>query len=514
MPTKSLKLGFSFASSLRRSFRVRLFAGITAVILVVSAAFASLLFYHQYRDQLDKKQSEGNLMARLLARDVRLAVFSGERDEIIKSAKGTMAMPDVQAVEIYDKEGALISRLAIEMEEHAHYSSFVAEIPGLINKNFEKSLIVSKHWGENAEASVGTVRITLDDSRAEARQHKLILTAVMTTLCLLALGVFAAFLLARSMTRPIAQLAACAAALKDGDDSVYVPVETDDEIGHLATTFNSMVTAIRSRTKDLEEALEELYQMNIALEGKVERRTAQLAGANRELEAFNYSASHDLRAPLNRLAGFCDALREDYGERLDEQGRQYLDRIAATGQQMDRVLSAMLTLYQVQQRAMAPRNLDISELVHAVTAALHQREPERDVEFVIQDDVIVYGDMKLLWLALENIIGNAWKFTLGKAPGRIEFYVKTVDGEKICCLKDNGAGFDMAYYDKLFTPFQRLHNFEDFPGTGVGLAIVQRIISRHDGRIWLESMEGVGTTCCFVLPQGPDHEENPAKEGA
>ena len=503
-----LKFGFSFSSALRSSFRVRLFVGITAVILVVSASFASLLFYHQYRDQLDKRQSEGNLMAKLLARDVRLAVFSGERDEIIKSAKGTMSMPDVQAVEIYDKEGLLISRLATAMEDNVHYSSFVADIPGLINKDFEKSLIVGKNWGENSEASVGTVRITLDDSKTEERQHRLILTAAMTTLCLLAVGVFAAFLLARSMTRPIAQLAVCAAALKDGDDTVYVPVETDDEIGHLATTFNSMVTAIRSRTKDLEEALEELYQLNIALEEKVERRTAQLAGANRELEAFNYSASHDLRAPLNRLAGFCNALREEYGDRLEEQGRLYLDRLEATGQQMDRVLSAMLTLYQVQQRAMSPRKLDISELVRAVTAALHQREPERNVEFIIQDDIIVYGDMKLLWLALENIIGNAWKFTLGRSPGIIEFGAKMIDGEKICFLKDNGAGFDMTYYDKLFTPFQRLHNFEDFPGTGVGLAIVQRIIARHDGRIWLESTEGVGTTCCFVLPYGSDNEES------
>lgn len=514
MQINPLKFGISFASTLKSSFRVRLFVGITAVILVVSASFASLLFYHQYRDQLDKRQSEGTLMAKLLARDVRLAVFSGKRDEIIKSAKGTMSMPDVQAVEIMDKEGMLISRLATEMADNVNYSSFVAEIPGLINKNFEQSLIVGKNWGGNSEDSVGTVRITLDDSSTEERQHRLALTAFIATLCLLAIGIFAAFMLAGSMTRPIAQLADCAAALKDGDDTVYVPVETDDEIGHLATTFNSMVTAIRSRTKDLEEALEELYQLNIALEEKVERRTAQLAGANKELEAFNYSASHDLRAPLNRLAGFCDALREEYGEQLEEQGRRYLDRIAATGQQMDRVLSAMLTLYQVQQRTMTPRSLDISELVNAVAAALHQREPERNVEFVIHDSVMVYGDMKLLWLALENIIGNAWKFTLGKSPGKIEFGVRMEDGEKVCFLRDNGAGFDMAYYDKLFTPFQRLHNFEDFPGTGVGLAIVQRIISRHNGRIWLESAEGIGTTCCFVLPNGPDIEENISMEGA
>ena len=226
-----------------------------------------------------------------------------------------------------------------------------------------------------------------------------------------------------------------------------------------------------------------------------------MESANRELEAFNYSASHDLRAPLTRLAGYCEAFKEEYGDRLDGQAMHYLDRIEATGEQMNSVLSAMLTLYQMQQREMAPRSIDISELVRAVAASLRQREPEREVTFVIQDDILVYGDMKLLWLALENLLGNAWKFTKERAAARIEFGQVEKEGESVCFLKDNGAGFNMEYADKLFTPFQRLHNTEEFPGTGVGLAIVQRIISRQNGRIWLESVEGEGTICYFVLPR-------------
>jgi len=204
------------------------------------------------------------------------------------------------------------------------------------------------------------------------------------------------------------------------------------------------------------------------------------------------------------LAGFCDALREEYGTNLDEQGIHYIDRIAATGEQMDRVLSALLTLYQVQQREMSPRNLDLSELVSAVAASLRQREPDREVIFNIQEHVIVFGDMKLMWLALENLLGNAWKFTKGISRATIEFGHVEKDGNKICYIKDNGAGFDMAYYEKLFQPFQRLHNIDEFPGSGVGLAIVHRIISRHGGRIWLESSEGTGTTCYFILPKGKD----------
>jgi len=163
----------------------------------------------------------------------------------------------------------------------------------------------------------------------------------------------------------------------------------------------------------------------------------------------------------------------------------------------------MLTLYQGQQRGMSWRSLNLSELVQAVVASVREGEREREVSITIQENVVVYGDMKLLWLALENLIGNAWKFTRGKIPASIEFGTALLNGENVCFIKDNGAGFNMEYANKLFTPFQRLHNQEDFPGSGVGLAIVQRIMSRHGGRIWLESTEGVGTICYFTLPEGP-----------
>lgn len=492
----------SVTEKLQGSFRVKLFVGITALILLVATGFALLLCYQQYRCQADKRSSEGVLVARLLARDVRLAVFSGNRDEILRAAQGIMELPDIQAAEIYDRGGLLIGRIALPADEHVNYSVFESIIPGLLDKQLEQSLLVGKPWGGNPEAAIGSVKVFIDESRYEAKLVKLIIIATAFTLLFLAFGILAAFRLAESMTRPLRQLSACAAALKAGDESVCAPIETADEIGELAALFNSMVIAIRRRTQDLETALEELYQLNVELESKVEKRTFQLESANRELESFNYSASHDLRAPLNRLAGFCEALREEYGNQLDEQGLRYLDRIAATGEQMNAVLSAMLTLYQIQQREMTPRSIDISELVQAVGAALRQREPERDVTFVIQEKIYVYGDMKLLWLALENLLGNAWKFTREKADARIEFGQLDKEGEAVCFIRDNGAGFNMEYADKLFTPFQRLHNNEDFPGTGVGLAIVQRIISRQNGRIWLESVEGEGTVCYFVLPPG------------
>jgi len=499
MPLISKIFGSGFTKSLRSSFRARLFTSITAVILLVCSGFVSLLFYQQYNSQLDKRRSEGSLIAKLLARDVRLAVFSGNRNEILSAAKGTMSHPQVQAVEVYDRDGLLLARLAIPTLEKVNYATFRELIPGLLNADFEKSLLVGRQWGGNPDAAIGSVRVVIDESIAEKHLIKLVFISLLATAAFVALGVIAAYLVAKSMTRPITELSACAAALKNGNDKVQARIETSDEIGQLAYSFNSMVEAIRLRTKDLEEALEELYQLNVGLEDKVGLRTSQLEGANRELEAFNYSASHDLRAPLTRLSGYCDALREDFADKLGKDGLHYIERIAATGKQMDLVLSAMLTLYQVQQREMSPRPLDISELATAVAASLKQREPEREVQFVIQDNINVYADMKLIWLALENLFGNAWKFTKGKTDAKIEFGETVHDGEAAFFIRDNGAGFDMAYYDKLFTPFQRLHNYEEFPGTGVGLAIVQRIIARHKGRIWLESSEGVGTTCYFVL---------------
>lgn len=505
---------FGFTRSLRGSFRARLFIGITAVILLVCSCFVALLVYQQYLAQCDKRAGQGSLMAKLLARDVRLAVFSGDRDQILQAAQGAMTLPEVQSVEVYDRDGLLLARLANPTDEHASYTTFREFIPGLINADFEGSLLVGKHWGGNPAAAIGSVCVVVDESKAASYLYKLVFIALLATAAFLTIGIIAAYLLARSMTRPIIELSACAAALKNGDDRVQARIETSDEIGGLAVSFNSMVEAIRLRTRDLEEALEELYNLNIGLEEKVSRRTAQLENANRELESFNYSASHDLRAPLNRLAGYCAAIREEYGDKLDEQCLHYIERIAATGEQMNLVLTALLTLYQVQQREMSPRPLDISELAKAVATSLKQREPDRDVQFDIQENIQVYADMKLIWLALENLLGNAWKFTRLSQAAKIEFGETVVNGETACFVRDNGAGFDMAYYDKLFTPFQRLHNYEDFPGTGVGLAIVQRIIARHGGRIWLESSEGKGTTCYFVLEKCGSAPQDSAEEAS
>jgi signal transduction histidine kinase len=473
---------------------------------MVSTVFASSFIYQQYRSQQKCSAHDGELMARLLARDVRLSVFAGNRDQILNAAQGVMSFPDVQTIEVYDRSGQLLASLSRPLDAKARYAEFRADIPGLLNRQLEQQLLVGKRWDSNPEAVIGKVRIVIDNSAVDRQLFNMVLMSLLATTVFLVLGVLAAYLLAKGMTRPLSQLSAAAAALQGGDDRIHVSVATSDEVGQLALSFNSMVDAIRQRKVELEQALGELFDLNVSLEDKVRQRTAQLEDANRELASFNYSASHDLRAPLNRLAGFCAALREEYGDRLDDQGQLYLERITSVGDQMNSILTAMLTLYQVQQREMSCRSLNLSELAQAVLATLRETEIDRDVSIFVQDEVMAYGDMKLVWLALENLLGNAWKFTRGTPAARIEFGLMTLEGEPVYFIRDNGAGFDMKYAGKLFTPFQRLHNYDEFPGTGVGLAIVQRIIARHGGRIWLESAEGAGTSCYFTLPE-------PAVEG-
>jgi signal transduction histidine kinase len=243
----------------------------------------------------------------------------------------------------------------------------------------------------------------------------------------------------------------------------------------------------------------ELQKYRDHLEELVVQRTTELTAVNKELESFSYSVSHDLRSPLRSIDGFSQALLEDYSDKLDEKGKDYLHRARSAAQRMSHLIDDLLNLSRVTRSEMRHETVDLSTLARKVTAELQKTQPGRHVEFVITEGLTVNGDTALLRVALENMLGNAWKFT-GKQPkARIEFGVTHHEGKPTYYVRDDGVGFDMTYVGKIFAPFQRLHSNDEFPGTGIGLATVQRIILRHGGKVWAEGAVGKEATFYFTL---------------
>jgi PAS domain S-box-containing protein len=271
------------------------------------------------------------------------------------------------------------------------------------------------------------------------------------------------------------------------------PLETEE-----GTLVSSAIRDITER-KRAETAVRDLSESE-------RRHAAQLEATNKELEAFSYSVSHDLRAPLRSIDGFSSALMEDCGGQLDGQAKNYLGRIRAATQRMAQLIDDLLNLARVSRSEMRHEQVDLSAIAKVILTDLRNGEPQRSVECVVPEGVAAEGDPRLLRVVLDNLLGNAWKFTRKKPQARIELGVEKQHGQQVYFVRDDGAGFDMTYVDKLFGTFQRLHAAEDFSGSGVGLATVQRIIHRHGGRVWAQGAEGEGATFTFTLTESGDED--------
>jgi PAS domain S-box-containing protein len=257
----------------------------------------------------------------------------------------------------------------------------------------------------------------------------------------------------------------------------------------------------------------EADKLNEGLERRIAERTAELVTANKELEAFSYSVSHDLRSPLRTIDGFCQALLEDYADKLDVEGRMYLRRVRMASQRMDRLIDGMLLLSRTSRAEIRRTTVNMSTLAQTIALELQTVEAQRKVEFVIAPNLIVNADGILLRSLLENLLGNAWKYTGNHPEARIELGTLQQDGEEAYFVRDDGAGFDMTYASNLFGAFQRLHTHQEFEGTGIGLANAARIVRRHGGKIWAEGAAELGATFFFTVPAKTEVNE-PLSDGA
>jgi signal transduction histidine kinase len=284
------------------------------------------------------------------------------------------------------------------------------------------------------------------------------------------------------------------------DDSVkekILQAQTQRAVLNILEDFDAEKTKVEEANAGLRNEITERARAEEAL--RHAKTVAEMA--NKELEAFSYSVAHDLRAPLRSIDGFSQALLEDCGDRLDRYGKDYLQRVRQSAQGMGRIIDDLLNLSRVTRTEIRRETVNLSELARSVFARLEEAQPDREVELLIEDGLTVQADPRLLEVVLTNLIGNAWKFTGGRALGRIEFAARAGGCPQTYFVRDNGAGFDTKYADKLFGPFQRLHSAHEFEGTGIGLATVQRIVRRHGGRVWAEAEVDRGATFFFTLEE-------------
>lgn len=334
------------------------------------------------------------------------------------------------------------------------------------------------------EGLANAFRLTdFSTERINAAQQRVVIV-ILAGLALIALTTIgAAWLTNRSVLAPIGRLEEATREVAAGNWNYKLDVAGNDEIADMSRNFDAMTQSLR---------------MSFA---QIERSNEELAALNQEIEAFSYSVSHDLRGPLRSMDGFSLALLEDYGDKLDEEAKDSLQRIRAASQRMGRLIDELLGLSRVTRAELKLKPVNLSEVAHEIADSLAQQQPARAVQWEIEEGLTVRADKALIQIAMQNLLENAWKFT-GKTDAPV-IRVGSVEreGKKECFVADNGVGFDMAYADRLFGAFQRLHHENEFPGTGIGLAIVQRIFRRHEGRIWAQAKPGFGATFFFQLKE-------------
>ena len=470
-------------------------ASTTALLLAASAFFA----YHliTFRSSIVRTLT-------IQADTIGLNSVSALRFNDERAAEDTLsalrADRNINAATVYSADGRLFAAYTGQARDRSAIAPAIA--PGQADfARFDGRILNVSHAIVSEGDRVGTVQLvySLDELFADLARYVGIALLVLAVSVVAA--VMAATVLQRSFSEPIARLAAAAGAVsREKDYAVRVaPTPNRDELGILIDTFNEMLLQIQLRDREVEAGNERFRQLNEDLERRVGQRTAELQATNKELEAFTYSVSHDLRAPLRRIDGFANILVDEYGGELCEEARRYLSRVREGTRQMGQLVDDLLNLARLGRKELRLQVTGLSSIVESVKGILQREDESRMVEWKLHPLPFVECDPSLMEVVFTNLLSNALKYSRPRERAIIEVGSMELNGQRTIFVRDNGVGFSMKYADKLFGVFHRLHRAEDFEGTGVGLATVQRIVHKHGGRIWAEAELDKGACFYFTI---------------
>lgn len=445
--------------------------------------------------QAYKKQLESELItvASILAEQSAAAVLFRDQNQLDSIIASLRQIETIEQVCIYDANGEVLSSFQGKAGEVCPSTS------GTLEEGFsEKHYTMMRPILIEGDA-VGSFYLK---SRLQVlREHirKFIFYVLVISVTIISILVLIAFKLQRLVSQPIQELSdAVETVARDEDYSVRVRVAGDDELGRLGAAFNDMISTIQQQNLRITRSKAELERV-------VETRTSQLRLANSELEAFSYSVSHDLRQPLRAIEGFGLALEEDCADQLDATGHDYLRRIRGATIRMGSLIDGLLILSRVSRKQLDLDVIDLSAMIKEIVDELEEVEASSPSFVEVEDGMTVTGDERLLRVAFQNLLQNAWKYSSRQPERRIRISSERDSGTITVRIDDNGVGFDMKYADKLFVSFNRLHSPSDFPGSGLGLATVYRIVNRHSGSVHAESEVDNGASFFVKLPESPDN---------
>ena len=462
----------------------------TIMAVCMTAIIVSGVLFFAYEYQSIQRLLERDLatLAKVSARNSTAALSFEDPTAAEDTLAALSGRPSIEAACLYDKNNEVFATYFRNGEKRAIPQRPKAD--GYEQAHDHAALFAPVTFKDER---IGTIYVQADLTQLYEWVKACALASGVIVFSSLAFAFVVSTFMQRPFLAPIMGLSETARQVSSRQDyALRARKYGEDELGSLIDGFNDMLAQIQARDSALAQSRQELEQ-------RVEVRTRDLQEANKELEAFSYSVAHDLRAPLRSIDGFSQVLSEDYEAKLDATGRDYIRRIRAATQRMGHLLDDMLNLSRVTRSTLNPTSVDIADIGRTIISELRRANPGREVEFIAPQKMVVSGDSGLLRILLDNLLGNAWKFTGKKTHAKLELGMQQQDGKPVYFVRDNGAGFDMAFSGRLFGVFHRLHTVAEFPGTGVGLATVQRIVSKHGGRIWAEAEVDKGATFFFTL---------------